>query len=285
LRQLDLTQLRTFTTIVDCNSLSLAAQRLYKTQSAVSIQLKKLEEQVGSTLIKRGYNCVELTAEGEVLLQYAQKLLLLSDNALNALNPADSNDTVRLGIPDDYAGAYLLPTMRTFAQRFPQVKLQICSDISQNLFAKLDQGELDLALVTLRKDVHKGEILRRDQLFWVADKSFDFNHTRPLPLALYPQGCEFRKHVLDNLSQAGKDYYIAFECTGVTGVKVAVDSGLAITTTSHPLMQPNWQILDAQAHQLPSPGAVVIELRTGNTTLTAAQEYFVQELRRQVLAL
>jgi len=284
LRYLDLNQLLTFKTIADCNSLTLAAQRLHKTQAAISIQLKKLEEKTGKKLIERGYHSAQLTPDGELLLQYTRKILILSDEALNTLNPEDITGTVRFGIPDDYASIFLLNTVKRFAKRFPNVQLLIRNDISQNLFSALEDGALDLALVTLRSSDTHTEILRRDPLFWVAEEHFTPNLDKPVPLALYPHGCEFRKHILDGLSQTQRDYYIAVECTGVTGVKIAVDSGLAIAATCASLIQPNWKILDHTTWSLPELDAVVIELRTGSGDISQAQKHFSDELRKQVLS-
>lgn len=284
MRYLDLNQLLTFKTIAEAKSLTIASQRLHKTQSAISIQLKKLEEQTGCTLIERGYHSAELTPEGEALLQYARKLLALSDDALNTLNPQDVTGIVRFGIPDDYASVFLLPSIQSFAKRFPGVKLQIRNDISQNLFTALQNDELDLALVTLRNSDSSGQILRRDQLYWVAEQSVELPSDATIPLALYPHGCGFRKNILDSLSEWQKSYEIAFECTGVTGVQIAVDSGLAITATCKPLIQPNWKILDCKAYDLPKLDGVVIELRTGSGEISQAQKYFADALREQVLS-
>lgn len=282
MRHLDLNLLYTFKTIVDCNSLSLAAQRLHKTQAAISIQLKKLEEAVGKRLIDRGYHSARLTTDGELLLQYTRKLLALSDEALNTITTEAVYGTVRFGIPDDYAGAFLLPALQQFTHKYPDVRLKIRNDISQNLFSGLENGELDIALVTQRNTDTCGEVLRHDPLLWVAAEEFTIAQGAPVPLALYPHGCGFRKHILDSLSSAQRDYYIAFECTGVTGVNLAVDSGLAIAATTARLIQPNWKIIDADKVGLPKLGAVIVELRVGKDEPSQATRYFVNEIKIQV---
>ncbi|WP_157953609.1 LysR substrate-binding domain-containing protein [Zobellella maritima] len=282
MRHLDLNLLYTFKTIADCKSLSLAAQRLHKTQAAISIQLKKLEDTVGKRLIERGYHSAELTPDGELLLQYARKLLALSNEALHTLTTEEVCGTVRFGIPDDYASAFLLPVLQQFTRNYPDVRLKIRNDISQNLFSGLDNGELDLALVTQRDTDVGGEALRREPLRWVAAEGVDITRDAPVPLALYPHGCGYRRHILNALSSAQRDYYIAFECTGVMGVKLAVDSGLAIAATSEPLIQPNWKILDAEEFGLPKLGAVIIELRVGRDEPSQAARYFANALRNQL---
>jgi len=281
-RHLDLTLLHTFKTIAECRSLALAAQRLHKTQAAISIQLKKLEDMLGKRLIDRGHQLAELTPHGELLLQYARRMLALSNEAVDLFVKEEVSGTVRFGIPDDYASAFLLPVLRSFTQLFPRVRLKIRNDISQNLFTALEEGELDIALVTQRSNDGNGEILRCDQLQWVAASDYGLNPDVPIPLALYPHGCGYRRQILTALSSTQRDYEIAFECTGVTGVQLAVDSGLAIAATSAPLIQPGWRILNAADEALPLLGNVTIELRLGKGAPSAAVRSFADELRKQV---
>mgnify|MGYP000642771676 CR=1 FL=1 len=281
MRHLDLNLLITFKAIAECHSLTLAAQRVNKTQAAISIQLKKLEALTGCKLIERSYHKAELTPDGEVLLQYARRLLNLSDEAINALNPEEVRGTVRFGIPDDYASLILKEAVQAFASRYPGIRLEIRNDISHNLFKGLENGDLDIALVTRRETDTGGEMLRRDPLVWVADKHFSIPQG-PLPLVLYPHGCGFRKNILDALSSSQQDYYIAFECTGVTGVKIAVDSGLAITATSPGLIQPNWRIISQDEYALPRLDAIVIELRHGKAEPDTAVKYFTDNIRERL---
>lgn len=278
MRHLDLNLLMTFKAIAECHSLTLASQRVNKTQAAISIQLKKLEELTGCKLIERGYHQAVLTKDGEVLLQYSRRLLSLSDEAINALNPEEVRGTVRFGIPDDYASLILKEAVQAFASRYPGIRLEIRNDISHNLFKGLESGDLDLALVTQRETDAGGKMLRRDPLVWVADQHFVIPEG-PLPLALYPHGCGFRKNILDALSCSRQDYYIAFECTGVTGVKIAVDSGLAIAATAPALIQPNWRIISQDEYALPKLDAIVIELRHGKSEPDTAVKCFAENIR------
>lgn len=283
MRHLDLALLHSFRTIAECKNISVASSRLHKTQAAVSIQLKKLEDLVGERLIDRGHQAATLTPHGERMLEYARKMLALSEEAMAAFTKGEVGGTVRFGIPDDYASAFLPPVLRSFTQRFPNVRLKIRNDISQNLFTALEGGDLDLALVTQKSADGNGEVLRCDQLQWVAASSFELDDSAPIPLALYPHGCGYRRHILASLSSHQRDYEVAFECTGVTGVRLAVDSGLAIAATSTALIQPNWKVLDA-ANGLPSLGNVMIELRRSPGESSMAAEFFAQSLRQCVTA-
>ncbi|MEK8028823.1 LysR family transcriptional regulator [Pseudaquabacterium rugosum] len=282
MRHLDLHLLHTFNTIVECNSLSLAARRLHKTQAAVSIQLKKLEELVGRRLLDRGHQGAALTPDGERLLQYARRLLAVSEEALGLFRSEELGGVVRFGIPDDYASAFLRPVLQRFRERHPAVQLRIRNDISHHLFTALDEGELDLALLTQRNGEAGAELLRGEPLHWVAAPGFTLPGSGPLPLALYPHGCSYRQQMLQALTLAQRDYEIACECTGVTGVNLAVDSGLALTATIECLIDPAWRRLDAQACGLPPLGLVMIELRRARHAVSPAVEGFADELRRVV---
>ncbi len=283
MRHLDLSLLHSFKTIAECASLAQASVRLHKTQAAVSIQLKKLEELVGKRLIDRGNQQAELTTHGEQLLQYARKMLALSDEAMSLFIEEQVCGTVRFGIPDDYASAFLPPVLQQFTALYPKVRVKIRNDISQNLFTALEQGELDLALLTQRSGDSDGEILRCDQLHWVAAAHYQAQPTASIPLALYPHGCGYRRQILAALSSKQCDYEIVFECTGVTGVQLAVDSGLAIAATSNPLIQTGWRVLDEEDLGLPVLGNVMIELRFGANETTPATRFFADELRKQVM--
>lgn len=282
MRHMDLGLLHTFKTIAGCKSLSGAALRLHKTQAAISIQLKKLEDQVGKRLLERGHQVAELTPDGELLLQYAHRMLALSDEAMDLFLKEEVSGTVRFGIPDDYASAFLLPVLQEFTQRYPKVKLKIRNDISQNLFTAMENGDLDLALVTQRSGEKTGETLRCDQLQWVAAKNYQMNTAEPLPLALYPHGCGYRRQILAALSNAQRAYDITFECTGVKGVQLAVDSGMAVAATAGPLIQLGWKVLDPEFEMLPSLGNVLVEIQHGKTGVSAAVQHFADELRKLV---
>lgn len=126
-------------------------------------------------------------------------------------------------------------------------------------------------------------MLRCDQLHWVSPAHFSPPPSAAVPLALYPHGCGYRRQILAALGRQQRDYDIVFECTGVTGVQLAVDSGLAIAATSSPLIQKGWRVLDASDPGLPALGNVMIELRFGANEITPATRFFADELRRQVM--
>lgn len=279
MRQLDLTLLHTFKTIVECKSISLASQRLHKTQAAISIQLKKLEETVGERLIERAHFTTEMTDNGELLYHYAQRMLALSDEALAIFSKQELSGTVRFGIPDDYASAYLAPVLKRFVQKFPNVKVKIVNDISHNICRFIENDTLDIALVTRVNGTGAGETLSYEQLHWVCASDYIHNDNMPVPLALYPNGCLYRHQILTALSNSNKNFEVIFECSSVAGVQVAIDSGLAIAATLTPLINNNWRILEPSELGVSNPGHVILELRTRRGELSPAVLQFAQEIK------
>jgi DNA-binding transcriptional LysR family regulator len=259
MRRLDFNQLATFVTIVEVGSITKAALLLHRTQAAISIQLKKLEEGTGKKLLNRHYNNFTMTNEGEILLAYARKILLLSEEACQAMNADEVSGVVRFGIPDCYARAYIQESLRQFTQRFPKIRIHIKNDSSHKLFDRFQNGELDLILVTRDPAEEKGTLLRREKICWVASKEYQLNTRKVIPLALYEEGCVYRNKVIDSLDKDAKDSFIAFECQGVTGFDIAISNGLAVSAVSESLVKDEWRILKP-SEGLPDLGLVEIEM-------------------------
>lgn len=281
MKRLDFSQLATFVAIIDAGSITKAAASLHRTQAAISIQLKKLEEGVGRQLLNRSYNHFTLTREGEVLLSYARKILNLSEEALNAIRDEEVSGVVRFGIPDGYARVYIQNTLRQFMNRFPKIRIRIKNENSHKLYKSLHEGELDLILAT--RDPHEsgGELLRREKICWVAAKDYQLDLSQPVPLALYEQGCIYRQNMVEQLNQNGKDWFVSFECQGVTGFDIAISNGLAVSASAQSLVKDEWRIIKV-AEGLPDLGHIEIELHTIPGDVSEAVRCFSDELKAQV---
>lgn len=281
MKRLDFSQLATFVAIVDAGSITKAAASLHRTQAAISIQLKKLEEGVGKQLLNRSYNHFTLTREGEVLLSYARKILNLSEEAFNAISDEEVSGVVRFGIPDGYARVYIQNSLRQFINRFPKIRIQIKNDNSHNLYKSLHEGELDLILATRDPKESGGEIVRREKVCWVAAKDYQLDLSQPVPLALYEQGCAYRQNIVEQLNQNGKDWFVSFECQGVTGFDIAISNGLAISALAESLVKDEWRIIKP-SEGLPDLGHIEIELHTIPGDISEAIRCFADELKLQV---
>ncbi len=225
----DLKQLQTLIAVADSGGFTAAADKLHYAQSAVSMQIRRLEEQVGTRLLHRSRQGFTLTQEGEKLLGYARKLLRINDAAWSDLTAQPVRGVVRLGIPADY-GFYLSDTLQYFLEQYPYVEMEVRCELSVSLVREVQAGDLDLALVTRQPKSPGGEIIRREPLLWAGDPVFDLHKKKPLPLALYPQGiCIFRESALTVLSEADLSWRIVYTSQSLAGIRTAVKAGLGIT--------------------------------------------------------
>ncbi|HQD57952.1 MAG TPA: LysR family transcriptional regulator, partial [Candidatus Competibacteraceae bacterium] len=159
--QLDPDLLRTFVAIVDGGGFTQAAKQVHRTQSAVSMQVRRLESELSRTLFQREGRSARLTPDGEALLGYARRLLKLHDEAVSVLSCPDLSGLVRIGTPDDYVDRFLPEILARFARAFPRVQVEVNCEPSVNLRRMLAEHRLDLALITCTPGAETGEILRR----------------------------------------------------------------------------------------------------------------------------
>jgi DNA-binding transcriptional LysR family regulator len=278
MKRLDFNQLATFVMIAETGSISKAASNLCRTQAAVSIQLKKLEESVGKILLQRTYNQTIPTREGEALLIYARRILGLAEEAYATIKGDGLDGVVRFGVPDGYARAFLQRVISRFTHRFPKVRLQIRNATSPQLFKSLHEGELDLILVTRSARESGGQIVRTEPVVWVGARGYRLDLNTSVPLALYGQGCEYRKRIIDALSRQKRPWHVAFECQGVTGFDIAITNGLAISAMATSLVRSaEWSVLDG-SEQLPSLGTMALELHRASTTTSEAVNCLADEM-------
>ena len=167
---MDVDQLRTFIAIVETGSFTKAAEIVHKTQSAVSMQMKRLEERLGKPIFARDGRASKLTEDGERLLDYARRIVKLNIEALSAFDDAEFTGRVRLGLPDDYADRYLPEIMARFSRAYPNVELTIMCEPSIELTERIDSNELDLAIITNCETSRASETFRRERLLWVTTK-------------------------------------------------------------------------------------------------------------------
>lgn len=245
-RNLDLDLVRTFTTVADLGTVTAAAQRLAYSQSAVSMQLERLEGQLELTLTRKAGRGIALTGDGERLLGYARRLLALNDQTLADLRSRPMTGVVRLGIPTDYA-FMLTPVLSHFAQSYPEVELRVQDGLSVDLVASLRSGDLDLCVVTRQRNSPGGEVLHREPLMWVAGRATPAVLEDPIPLALYPEGKDvLRERALAALEAAGRRARIVYTSRSASGLRPAVDAGLAVMVLARNQVTPDMRVLGPQ---------------------------------------
>lgn len=217
----DTALLRTFVAVCDTGSFTRAAREVNLTQSAVSLHVKRLEEQVGSRLIVRNARGVGLTEQGEVLLSYARRILALYKEAEQRLG-RDSAGPVRIGAPDYFDFHILSSLLAQFSARYPAVRQQIELGIGPDISALLDEGELDIAIVASEIGESDGLSLCRERRVWAGARAMQLDPKQPAPLALYPPHCKWRQLALEQLDRAGRAWTVVLQSAGTAGILAAL---------------------------------------------------------------
>ena len=228
-RSLDIDLLRSFVAVADAGSFTRAAPLIGRTQSAVSLQIKRLEDHLGKPVFARGARRVALTVEGERLLGHARHMLRLNDAVMADLTEPDVGGLVRLGVPEDFATAHLPDVLAAFTRAHPRVELEVTCDLTLNLQAGFNRGDFDLVLVKREPGVAiDGTRVWREPLVWVARDTETLPDDEPLPLIVSPQPCVYRKRAIAALDKARRPWRCAYTSTSLTGTQAAVRAGLGI---------------------------------------------------------
>lgn len=240
---LDLDQLQTFITIADTGSFTRAAEEVHRTQSAVSMQMRRLEERIGKPLFEKDGRMNRLTEEGDRLLSYARRMLRLNRETLAAFDDSSLEGQVRIGTPDDYADRFLPEIMGRFARSNPRVELSVVCEPTINLAELIRRGHLDIALVTQCDDVRPSEIVRKEPLLWVTSASHSVHQEEVLPMAFGRPTCQWRRAATDTLHRMGRDHRILFTSWSATVIIAAVLSGLAVSVLPECALRPGMRVL------------------------------------------
>ncbi|MBN8939215.1 MAG: LysR family transcriptional regulator [Rhizobiales bacterium] len=277
---LDLDLLRTFVAVVESGSFSNAAPRIGRSQSAVSMQMQKLELAVGKQLLIRSPRVVTPSQAGEGFLTYARRLLKLSDEAWASVTRAEEIGSVRLGVPDDYAAFLLPPVLARFAAEHPLVTVELICEASTALARTMSEGRLDLAILT-RSPTQPLEVMRRERLVWVASPQHVAWEGEPLPVALFEPGCAARIHVLRALGEAGRAYRSSYSSASLLGLIAVVQAGLAVAGLAACSVPPSLRII-GENEGLPPLDDLEIGILRSPAPATAAVERLNDFLRRDL---
>lgn len=274
---LDPELLRTFVSVAETRGFTSAARALNRTQSAVSLQIKRLEDQVGEALFRRTSRQVTRTRAAEALLPYARRILHLHDEATAAVGSMGRGRSLRLGITEEQAMAYLPNVIPAFSERYPGVQLNVVCDLSTGLLERMEEGELDLALAIRHGPVGKGEVIGRERLVWVAHESFRNDPGQPLPLAVNPGGCIYRDYGLTALAGIQRAWRIAYVSASPMGINLALEANMAASIKAHRSVPEYCRVLDGE-EGIPVLPQVDVELHRSPTALSEVTDGFVDLL-------
>jgi DNA-binding transcriptional LysR family regulator len=264
--------LRALIAVKDAGGFTPAAKRLHLTQSAVSHQIRRLEDQVGRPLLHRTTRTLTLTEDGEDFLRYARQIMHGFEALSRRFVPSPVAGVVRFGVPETFMGDRLPPLLCQFARAFPAVRLDVSVTGNCDLRAMIDADELDLAVVISAPPDESGQLLRRTQLTWAAADYFDASGTS-LPIAFMPPPCIYRHVGVTALSGTPVEWHVIFTSPSWQGIRAAVLAGLAVTILTRDELEPGMRILDGE-YGLPSLPAADFSLICGAGGRTAAAKEF-----------
>ena len=248
---LDFDRLRTFVAVVDNAGFTRAGERIGRTQSTVSLQIKKLEESIGRPVFNRSGRDLLLTSDGEILLTYARQILHLADEACSRLLEPEVEGVVRLGTPEDFATFYLSSVLARFASTHPRVALDVNCNFSFVLLEGFSKGEFDLVLIKREPSGPTGGVsVWRDVLVWVSGPQLTLDRDKPIPLVLVSAPDIFRKRALAGLQAMKRDWRIVYTTVSSEGLLAAVQAGLGVTVMSKDMVPEGLRVL-GEEHGLP----------------------------------
>lgn len=226
-RNLDIATLRSFVAVADTGGVTRASVQMNLTQSAVSMQLKRLEEQFGLSLLDRSARTIALTSQGEQLLVYARRLLELNDEAWGRMTNKAFEGEIAFGAPHDVIYPHIPGVLQRFAAEYPRVRVMLRDATSKDLKAMFTRGEMDLIMTTERGLDSGGETLAQERLAWIGAARGNAWRQRPIPLAAV-SGCMFRQTSIEALEERDLSWRMAAESDTLTAVEASVSADLAI---------------------------------------------------------
>ncbi|MEP2707008.1 MAG: LysR substrate-binding domain-containing protein [Roseibium sp.] len=242
---LDIDQLRTFLAIAELGSFTKAGEAVHKTQSAVSMQMRRLEERVGQAIFIKDGRQSRLTDDGLRLVEYARRMITLNDETLTAFNGKKEVGYVKFGVPDDYADRLLPQVLAAFNRLNPSIEVQVECLSSARLTEAIREGSLDVAITTSSDtgELH-GEIIRREPLYWVTSSEHSAHKQDVVRLALGPTTCGWRRISMEALDRAGQRYRVSYTSSSAIALVGAVQAGLAVAVFPESAIRDGMRILD-----------------------------------------
>lgn len=270
---IDMDVLRTFVTGIHLGSFAKAADRLGRSPSAVSLQLRKLEEQAGQTLFQKQGRGLALTEAGEIMIGYAKRILDLNDEARNVLSGLSAMDGwVRIGLPQDFAETWLPGLLGRFSRANPKVRVEARVDRGSAMADAIEHGDLDLALTWGDMGRTAAQIIERRPVVWIGPEGFVRDPGQPLPLIAFDAPCAFRSAAVTALEADQISWRHAFASPSLAGLWAAVTAGLGVTPRTREAVPHHLRVLDPIAAGLPALGAIDVALHVSGASQNAAAD-------------
>ncbi|WP_394823958.1 LysR substrate-binding domain-containing protein [Pendulispora albinea] len=271
--------LRTFVAVADAGAFGKAGARLHLTQSTISQQMKRLEEQVQQPLFAPKGRCRVLTESGELLLGYARRILELHESAAIAMKRGAVSEVVRVGVVQDFAGTRFPQALRTFARRHPMVRVEARVAGSRELSELVDEGVLDIAILFDEPRTRRGTAIRRTNLAWLASRDFvPPKPGEPWPLLLDEGPCSFRDRAIGALDERRIPWRVVYTSPSLAGIQAAAQAGIGVSVRIAEDTINGLRIL-GRREGLPPLGGAVLKLIARAETLSRPAEELAASLR------
>lgn len=278
---IDTITLQCFIAVAETGSFTKAAERVGRTQSAISQQMTKLEHLLGKPLLTRG-KTFALTPEGDIFLGYARQIFALHREAMDRFKEPDLEGEVRFGLPENFASVYLSEVLADFSRIHPRILLKIECDLTLPLFERFKKKEFDLVLVKMNRpeDFPNGLDVWSEPLKWVGDSGLIDKH-KPVPLVLSPQPCVYRASAIKSLEEAGRAWRLVFSSPSYAGTVAAVHAGMGITVIPHTMIPNELQAVESSL--LPTLADTHVSLlkhRADNPAINTLEGFVLKRLKR-----
>jgi DNA-binding transcriptional LysR family regulator len=236
--------LRTFLAVIDLGSFTKAGNLLGRTQPAISLQIRKLEELLGLSLMDTAGRTIALTRDGENLARCARQLLAMNDEIVARLQKKESTGSLRVGLPTDYAVAFFQKALANFARQHADVQMSVHCDVSEELLPMFERDELDIAIAMYDDQPPPGLIYTwAERPIWTVGSDSDADRRNPVPIAAHPEGCHYRERMIRCLDQIGRPWRITYSSPGIGGLQQAVQSGLGVTALTRRTLTRGMRVL------------------------------------------
>jgi DNA-binding transcriptional LysR family regulator len=278
-QDIDIDLVRAFIAVSETRNFTQAAQRLHRTQSAVSMKIKRLEELVGQRLFERDTTTVTLSAIGERFVGLAQRLIEVHEQTFFALNHALAAGKLTLATSETYASCLLPQILAEVSETFPNIEIEIRCGHSWKMLESIDSADIDLVIATRYPKRQDGIPLTRERLLWVSKADSEVHLSNPVPLAMFPDGCLYRRAALAALDAAGRAWRVAFTSLNHEGLVAAVAAGSAVSVMIESAVGRQLRVLKP-AQGFPALAPTEVELYSRGSGISPVAKHVAETIRR-----
>jgi len=278
---LDIDMLRCFVEVAATGSFTKAGRNVGLTQSGVSVKIRRLEERLDGLVFDRGGKSLSLTPEGEILLDYAGRILSVHDEAVSRLTRPMATGTLRIGLLDYFLPELLPSILNRFRKRYPSIHLEIQTEVGINLIPRYEKGELDLVVTGLDAYPGPARVLYQEPLVWAVGQAVEMSVHDMVHLALLPPPCHFRKIATELLNTAGRTWDMSYTATSISGIQAAVQAGIGVSILPKGALRKG--LRRAPDHlELPELPVYELALIMDETVENEARDVFVEYLEAEL---